>query len=201
MNRAETDGNGVKWFHYEPGREDAFQTGWCHGPAGTCRLFLKLYDLTGNARYLETARKGAAWLMARLDPGDGLTAKAAITALYASRGESGAPDGFDDLRDAIEELCPTFAGRPPTPAQLGYQLRKNRHRVIGGRHFDSAAARGGVIRWRVVRVKMAAGGDGGDGGNPDTRRGEEWMNDSSGEADMPTIAPVPTSREDSGGDP
>jgi hypothetical protein len=138
---------------------------------------------------------------ARLDPGDGLTAKGAITALYASRSESGAPDGFDDLRDAIEELCPTFAGRPPTPAQLGYQLRKNRHRVIGGRHFDSAAAHGGVLRWRVVRVKMAAGGDGGDGGNPDTRSGEEWMNDPSREADIATIAPVPTDRDDFGGEP
>jgi hypothetical protein len=48
---------------------------------------------------------------------------------------------------------------------------------------------------------MAAGGDGGDGGNPDTRSGEEWMNDPSREADIATIAPVPTDRDDFGGEP
>lgn len=40
-----------------------FQGGWCHGPAGTGRLFLLLHDLTGEPRYLDFARKGARFMV------------------------------------------------------------------------------------------------------------------------------------------
>jgi lantibiotic modifying enzyme len=35
-------------YHHEPDGLDLFYLGWCHGPAGTARLFYTLYKLTGN---------------------------------------------------------------------------------------------------------------------------------------------------------
>jgi hypothetical protein len=64
-----TDATGTAWRHHttskdgEPPRE-----GWCHGPAGTCRLHLLLHSLTGEAGYLEAAEAGARWLLAHTDP-------------------------------------------------------------------------------------------------------------------------------------
>jgi len=61
----------LKWFHYAPGRVDKHQTGWCHGPAGTCRLFLTLHGMTGKPEYLDIAKRGAAWLMSTAMPAGG----------------------------------------------------------------------------------------------------------------------------------
>jgi hypothetical protein len=82
--------------------------------------------------------------------GNGLTAKQAIGVLYPARRESDAPDGYDALRDAIEELTDAIPGRPPSPTKLGCQLRKARRRVIGGRKFDTVPNRSGVAVWRVL---------------------------------------------------
>jgi hypothetical protein len=88
----------------------------------------------------------------RLDPGGGLTAKAAITALYTSRQDDDPPDGFEELREAIEELVPTLPGKPPSPSRLGCQLRKFRRRVIGGQMIDVApGGHAGSKKWLVVR--------------------------------------------------
>jgi hypothetical protein len=133
---------------------------------------------------------------ARLDPGEGLTAKAAITALYPSTPhESRPPDGFDSLREAIEELVPTQPGKSPSPAQLSYQLRKNRHRVIGGRYLESQIAHGGVCRWRVVTQvnRGGSGGVGGDGGVVSARPPKDADLDPPGTGqNCPTIPTIPT---------
>jgi len=60
------DGGCTAWRRTE-GAEPVWE-GWCHGPAGTCRLHLLLHSLTGDARHLETAEAGARWIMARCDP-------------------------------------------------------------------------------------------------------------------------------------
>ena len=36
------DNDGLKVFHHEPGGEDLYYLSWCHGPAGTARLFNEL---------------------------------------------------------------------------------------------------------------------------------------------------------------
>lgn len=90
----------------------------------------------------------------RLAP-DGITAAGAIAALYTPehmRGEA-APDGFDDLREAIEALAPPKkGGRRPEPRALGYVLRKLRGRVLGGLRLDKGGElqRAGKASW-VVR--------------------------------------------------
>jgi len=94
LEKAIAEGEGCKWFHYELGGEDRFQTGWCHGPAGTGRLFLLLHRLTGNASYLEAAEGGARWLMATLSVGEGDTA---FWGLSMCCGAAGIGDYFLDL--------------------------------------------------------------------------------------------------------
>jgi hypothetical protein len=61
-----TDGACSAWRRTE-GAESVWE-GWCHGPAGTCRLHLLLHSLTGEAHHLETAEAGARWIMQRCDP-------------------------------------------------------------------------------------------------------------------------------------
>jgi hypothetical protein len=99
-----------------------------------------------------------------------MTARTAIEALYPQRREAGPPDGFDELREAIESLIPTQQGKAPSSARLGYLLRRFRKRVVGGRWFETAPARAGVVRWQVE--------DGEDGSNPSrgssNYRGGEW---------------------------
>ena len=44
-------------FHHEPGGENLYYFGWCHGPAGTSRLFYKLYQITNDEKWLNPIRK------------------------------------------------------------------------------------------------------------------------------------------------
>ena len=88
----------------------------------------------------------------RLDPGTGLTAKGMIDALYTRdrmRGEA-PPDGFDDMREAIEALVPVRPREAPNPTSLGYKLRAFRGRVVGARRLDGRVGRAGSMIWRVI---------------------------------------------------
>jgi lantibiotic modifying enzyme len=46
-----TAGDGRMIFHSEPGNEQLYYLGWCHGPVGTARTFELLGRLTGDATY------------------------------------------------------------------------------------------------------------------------------------------------------
>jgi lantibiotic modifying enzyme len=46
-----TGPTGKKVFHHEPGGEDLFYLSWCHGPAGTARLYHQLGVATGDPKY------------------------------------------------------------------------------------------------------------------------------------------------------
>jgi lantibiotic modifying enzyme len=57
---ADTEGDGCLILHHEPepdGRH-LYYLGWCHGPAGTVRLFYQLARATGDDRWLEWVRRG-----------------------------------------------------------------------------------------------------------------------------------------------
>ncbi len=59
------------WYHYAPGHEDTFLEGWCHGPAGTGRLFFLLAELTDQELFADAARRSARWIQReRPHPGD-----------------------------------------------------------------------------------------------------------------------------------
>ena len=58
---ARTDGDACLIFHHEP--DDAgrslYYLGWCHGPAGTARLWYRLWQATGDRAWLEWASRSA----------------------------------------------------------------------------------------------------------------------------------------------
>ena len=47
-----TDGDGRRIFHNDPDGRELFYLSWCHGPAGTARLFYRLGDATGDRSWL-----------------------------------------------------------------------------------------------------------------------------------------------------
>jgi lantibiotic modifying enzyme len=58
---AHTKGDMCLVFHHEPdeaGRK-LFYLGWCHGPAGTARLWYRLWQVTGDRAWLEWTHKSA----------------------------------------------------------------------------------------------------------------------------------------------
>jgi lantibiotic modifying enzyme len=59
LSVAKTSGDTCLVFHHEPGGEDLYYLGWCHGPVGTARLFYGLYQATGDKTWLEWVRKAA----------------------------------------------------------------------------------------------------------------------------------------------
>lgn len=64
----------------------------------------------------------------------GLTAKTAIGALYPIERLRGPvpPDGFDELREAIELLVPTKPGTPPDATRFGNRLVRIQDPGAGG---------------------------------------------------------------------
>jgi lantibiotic modifying enzyme len=58
---ARTDGDVCLVFHHEPEEDglDLFYLGWCHGPAGTARLFHRLGAITGDAEWRDWVRRSA----------------------------------------------------------------------------------------------------------------------------------------------
>ncbi len=60
---AVTDGGICLIFHNEPFAKDIYYLSWCHGPAGTARLFYRLYQVTGNRQWMDWVKKGARGIM------------------------------------------------------------------------------------------------------------------------------------------
>lgn len=103
----------------------------------------------------------------RLIVGDGMSAKAIIATLYTP--QQSAPDGYDDLREAIEHFAPSFNGKPPNPQKLGYALRRAKKRVIAGRRIEALGSTGGTIRWGIQKTR----GDSRDSGDAAMLRGQD----------------------------
>ncbi len=61
---AKTDGEGCLIFHNEPDGRDLYYLGWCHGPAGTARLFERLFEATGDRTWREWMVRSARSLIA-----------------------------------------------------------------------------------------------------------------------------------------
>lgn len=84
---------------------------------------------------------------------DPLTTRTIIDLLYTAERLAGMakPDGFDDLRDAIESLVTTRPGTKPNPHALGNKLRTMKGSLVGGKKLVEAGNdRRGVKLWRVA---------------------------------------------------
>ena len=64
------EAGGCKWWPKD-GDTPSYATGWCHGPAGTCVLFMKLYQITSDNIYLTYAEMGSTWLISLAIPSGG----------------------------------------------------------------------------------------------------------------------------------
>ena len=62
---ARTDGDVCLIFHHEPEADgkDLFYLGYCHGPAGTARLWYQLAKVTGDEAWMEWVHKSARGVM------------------------------------------------------------------------------------------------------------------------------------------
>lgn len=60
---ARTEGDVCLIFHNEPEGKDLYYLSWCHGPAGTARLFYRLHQITGDSRWLDWVKKSARGVM------------------------------------------------------------------------------------------------------------------------------------------
>jgi len=56
---AKSESDGCLIFHHEPDGEDLFYLGWCHGPAGTARLFYRLYQATDDGAWRQWFERSA----------------------------------------------------------------------------------------------------------------------------------------------
>ncbi len=61
---ATTQGDVCLIFHHEPDGKDLHYLSWCHGPAGTARLFYRLYEVTGDATWMQWTEKSARAILA-----------------------------------------------------------------------------------------------------------------------------------------
>jgi lantibiotic modifying enzyme len=56
---ANTEGDTCLIFHDEPDNKNLYYLGWCHGPVGTSRLWIRLDQIDPKAGWLTWAKKGA----------------------------------------------------------------------------------------------------------------------------------------------
>lgn len=83
--------------------------------------------------------------------GTGITTKAMLTALYVKRNRDDPPDGFDDLREALEVIAPMRGGQPDAQL-LGRRLRGHIGRWFGdARLKPDLDEHTKVTRWTVER--------------------------------------------------
>ncbi|HVF91870.1 MAG TPA: lanthionine synthetase LanC family protein [Blastocatellia bacterium] len=56
---ARTEGDVCLVFHNEPDGKELYYMSWCHGPAGTARLFYRLYRITGEKEWMAWVNRSA----------------------------------------------------------------------------------------------------------------------------------------------
>ena len=61
---ANTEGDTCLIFHDEPDNKKLYYLGWCHGPVGTSRLWVRLDQIDRKAGWLNWAKKGAKAILA-----------------------------------------------------------------------------------------------------------------------------------------
>lgn len=89
--------------------------------------------------------------LVRLSP-DGLSAAEIVRALYPAPGANDPPDGWEELRDAIECWCPGRPGATPDHRALGRRLRQAKGRILNGTRIEARPGHAGAVRWITRRI-------------------------------------------------
>lgn len=69
LSNAVRGGHGLRWHHNDDYGRQLFYSGWCHGPAGTARLFYLLYKITGEESWRRATRQCASAVKHDLENG------------------------------------------------------------------------------------------------------------------------------------
>lgn len=86
--------------------------------------------------------------LARLTHFEALSAKGILSKLYPA---PASPDGYEELREAIESVATPSGKATPTAVKLGQALRVHRGRIIGGRTLIADRTRlSTTLHWRIV---------------------------------------------------
>jgi uncharacterized protein YyaL (SSP411 family) len=112
---ATLQGDSALVYYREPDLKNLYYLGYCHGPAGTARLFYQLHKVTGEREYLEWAEKLARGIVrsgvpGKLTPGYWNVAcqccgSAAVTDLFVSLWRAtGKPQYLDFGRRVADQL-------------------------------------------------------------------------------------------------
>jgi lantibiotic modifying enzyme len=64
LDAVATKREGARAIFHSTGGEDRFYLSWCHGPVGTARLFHRLSQITGDAKWRQWVDELTAWLVA-----------------------------------------------------------------------------------------------------------------------------------------
>ena len=92
----------------------------------------------------------------RLGGDRGVTARTIVSTLWTPERLRAAnalpPDGYDDLREVIEAITGTPAGRAPDTRRLGHALKRFKARVLNGRRLQGTTAHAGTMLWTVKGV-------------------------------------------------
>ena len=83
----------------------------------------------------------------------GRTSREALEFLYPSSGITSPPQGFDDLKEAMEILTSSSSGRPPHPRKLADQLRRIKDRPFGQMRLLGKEDRDGIMQWEVTNLE------------------------------------------------
>jgi len=163
-------------FHHEPGGERLFYLGWCHGPAGTGRLFLKLWKATGDRRWLDAVHRAARGVMTsgipdRETPGfwnnAGLCCGlSGVAAFFADlHRESPRPGYLDFARTLTDEIV-----RRATVDRSGYRWIHAEHRVKPSLLSAQTGLMQGAAGIGIWLLRLSAPGE----GTPAFGEGEEY---------------------------
>ena len=115
-------------YYREPDLKNLYYLGYCHGPAGTARLFYQLHNVTGEAGYLEWTEKLARGIVRsgvpeKLTPGYWNVAcqccgSAAVTDLFLSLWVA---TGKSQYRDFAFRVADQLVSREDNPDGKGYR--------------------------------------------------------------------------------
>jgi lantibiotic modifying enzyme len=167
--RAKSDAGAV-WHRHEPDATELYYVGWCHGPAGTARLFRQLHRATGEPAWDRWVGDCARWVM-----GCGAPEKALPGFWNVSQccGSAGVGDFLADLYLATrDESYRRRAGayvddllRRAAPGDPGLKWIQAENRVSPKEVFAQTGYAQGAAGIGIFFLKMHAA----DGGMPGRR--------------------------------
>lgn len=149
--------NGALWGSFEAwSRVVPSALAWCGATDPILARATQNSALDDEKRFLVLLIEGLNRLCPVPFPGAPVTplsARAILTALYPERDPHDGPrepDGFDDLRDAIEQETRCMPGRTPEARRFGKWLSRSRGRVVNGWCVQRVEGANHTACWRSV---------------------------------------------------